>query len=107
MDTIGRHNIQIITTKSNKLFSMPTPLPTQIAPLIPDKIQLHHYVKRVANDYTSVMRDITTTDAVFLFYKTNYKWNSTTIKDINWEAHGKAISSTTGRQYKSTRQLIH
>jgi hypothetical protein len=107
MDTIGRHNIQISTTKSNEPLSMPTHLPTLAAMLPTDEVQLHHKRKRVANDYTSIIRDISTTDAVFSFYQTKYKWNSTTIKDINWDAHGKDISSTTGRQYKSTCQLIH
>jgi hypothetical protein len=107
MDTIGRHNIHITTTKSNEPLSMPTHRPTQVALLLTDEVQLHHKRKRVANDYTSIIRDISTTDAVFSFYKTKYEWNSTTIKDINWEAHGKAISSTTGQHYKSTCQLIH
>lgn len=41
------------------------------------------------------------------FYQQKYTWNLSTIQDITWEAHHRALTHLNGRHYKTIQQFIH
>jgi hypothetical protein len=72
-----------------------------------DEAHLQIDQRRVANDYTASIRDASTTKEAFSFYANKYEWTISTLQNIHWDAHSKAITSMSGRQYKAACQLIH
>jgi hypothetical protein len=104
---IGQTKIQLHISKSNLSSQQTTPTKLHQGTFSNSEVTLFIGNKRVANNYTSIIRDAHTTKEVFQFYSTKYNWNINTIQNIHWDAHGKAITALSGRHYKSTCQLIH
>jgi hypothetical protein len=62
---------------------------------------------QVTSEYSNIIRHEATSPQAIKYLTEKHKWSFNTFRDIHWEAHGKAISSLPGRQYKTTTQFIH
>jgi hypothetical protein len=63
--------------------------------------------QRVASNYQQIIREKSTINEVHNYYIPKYNWTDNEINNIHWRAHGKAIQTLTGRQYKTITQFIH
>jgi hypothetical protein len=69
--------------------------------------QLQIRKTRVPSDYTTALREEHTSHAIFSYYIDKYEWNQSTIADILWAPHGKALTSLPKRMTKTITQFLH
>jgi hypothetical protein len=84
------------------------PIPNSTIPqLHTSNIDLIINNHKVSSKYLEELRLAAAKPALWKYYQDKYRWNDECINNIDWTAHGHAISSLTGRQQKTTLQFIH
>jgi hypothetical protein len=63
--------------------------------------------KRVTTEYLNTIRNLTTKQDAIKYYKDKYAWNTSTVQDIHWQAHGSALATLTGRKLETITQFLH
>jgi hypothetical protein len=63
--------------------------------------------QRVAGDYRTALRQVATAPAIQEYYNAKYEWSETTMADIHWRAHGKALTKLPSRTCKTITQMLH
>jgi hypothetical protein len=84
------------------------PIPNIIIPqLHTSNVDLIINNLKVSSKYLEALRLAASIPALWKYYKDKYHWNEECINNIDWPAHGNAISCLTGGQQKITLQFIH
>jgi hypothetical protein len=62
---------------------------------------------QVTTYYSHTIRHEITAPNAITYLQEKHQWQKKTVTDILWQSHRNAISSLSGRRYKSITQLIH
>jgi hypothetical protein len=82
-----------------------SPSPTDYSPN--GQATLWYLNEEVSDNLEQVLRNAAGTTGIRKYMQTKYKWEPKTFETIHWTLHGRAMTSLSHSQMKTTTQMIH